>query len=284
MWNYPQIDPVAISLGPIAIHWYALSYLVGISMVWWHLTRRSKVYGSKTPALKGGPIQLNDEQISDMIFYGVLGVILGGRVGYMLFYGQQELIQNPLSIFTVWKGGMSFHGGMLGVFIAAFLFARKQNTTFFHITDFIAPSIPIALGMGRIGNFVNAELPGRLTDVPWAVIYPGDVVARHPSSLYQAMLEGPILFLILWLFTRQPRPLVSVSGMFMVGYGCLRFTSEFFREPDLHLGFIAFDWLTTGQLLCMPMVLFGLALLVYSYNNRDQGLFPDKKVSTHQKH
>jgi len=253
-------------------------------MVWWHLTRRSKVYGSKTPALKGGPIQLNDEQISDMIFYGVLGVILGGRVGYMLFYGQQELIQNPLSIFTVWKGGMSFHGGMLGVFIAAFLFARKQNTTFFHITDFIAPSIPIALGMGRIGNFVNAELPGRLTDVPWAVIYPGDVVARHPSSLYQAMLEGPILFLILWLFTRQPRPLVSVSGMFMVGYGCLRFTSEFFREPDLHLGFIAFDWLTTGQLLCMPMVLFGLALLVYSYNNRDQGLFPDKKVSTHQKH
>jgi phosphatidylglycerol:prolipoprotein diacylglycerol transferase len=284
MWNYPEIDPVAISLGPISIHWYALSYLVGISIVWWHFTHRAKKARheprrskakSKTSQTKAAPatvllsedglLRLSDEHISDMIFYGVLGVILGGRIGYMLFYGQQELIENPLALFAIWKGGMSFHGGMLGVGLAALFFAWKENVTFFHVTDFVVPSIPIALGTGRIGNFINAELPGRIADVPWAVIYPGEVIARHPSSLYQATLEGPVLFFIMWLFTLKSRPLVSTTGMFLLAYGCLRFTTEFFRQPDSHLGFVAFDWLTTGQLLSVPMVLFGAGMIAYGY-------------------
>lgn len=259
MWNYPEIDPIAISLGPIAIHWYALSYLVGIGCVWWHLTRR--VTGKRS--------SWTDEQISDLIFYGVFGVILGGRMGYMLFYGREQLFEDPLALFKVWQGGMSFHGGLLGVFVAAYVYAWRTRRSIFQIGDFIAPSIPIALGCGRLGNFINGELPGRITDVSWAAIYPGEIVGRHPSSLYQAFLEGPVLFLILWLFTRKERPLGSVSGMFLIGYAALRTTSEFFREPDLHLGYIAFGWLTTGQLLSLPMVLIGLGFLIYSYRKPD---------------
>ncbi len=279
MWDYPQFDPVAISLGPIQIHWYALSYLIGISLVWWFLTIRNKSLGitgakaSVTKQKSAGSAQsvnttLSSEQLSDLVFYAVLGVILGGRIGYMLFYGMGQLIENPLSIIRVWEGGMSFHGGMLGVFLGMYWFGRKNGFSFFQVTDFIAPGIPIALGCGRIGNFINAELPGRATDVPWAVIYPGDTVARHPSSLYQAALEGPVLFFLLWLFARTNRPTMAVSGMFMIGYGALRFISEFFRRPDLHMGndgFIAFNWLTTGQLLSVPMVLFGLTILALSY-------------------
>ncbi len=273
MWNYPELDPVAISLGPIAIHWYALSYLVGISSVWWHLTRKAKVAAAR-PSKGSDPKQTgkknaaktwNDEQISDLIFYGVFGVILGGRIGYMLFYGRSQLVEDPLALFKVWQGGMSFHGGMLGVFVAAYVYGLRTGRTFFQITDFVAPSIPIALGCGRIGNFINGELPGRITEVPWAAIYPGDIVGRHPSSLYQALLEGPALFLLLWLYTRQIRPPVSVSGMFLVGYGGFRFISEFLREPDAHLGFIAFDWMTTGQLLSLPMVLIGVGFIAYSH-------------------
>lgn len=258
MWQYPEFDPVAISLGPIQIHWYALSYLIGISIVWWHLGYRDK---------QASPRQWTDEQLSDLVFYAVLGVILGGRVGYMLFYGMDQLIQNPLNLLRIWEGGMSFHGGMIGVFLGMYFFGRKVGRTFFQVTDFIAPSIPIALGCGRVGNFINAELPGRETDVAWAVIFPGDVVARHPSSIYQALLEGPALFLLLWIYGRTERPLMAVSGMFLIGYGVLRFTSEFFRRPDLHMGdngFIAFDWLTTGQLLSVPMVGFGLLFLFWN--------------------
>jgi phosphatidylglycerol---prolipoprotein diacylglyceryl transferase len=255
MWHYPRIDPVALQLGPVAIHWYALSYLVGIGVVWWLLKRN-----------KGDA--WTDEQISDLIFYGVLGIVVGGRLGYMLFYGYSALLENPLSLLKVWQGGMSFHGGMLGVITAVYLYARKHNRRFLEIGDFIAPSVPLALGSGRIGNFINGELPGRIADVPWAVIYPGDTLGRHPSSLYQALLEGPVLFAALWLFTRKPRPLMAVSGFFLTGYGSLRVLSEFFREPDQHMGFIAFGWITAGQLLSLPMVIIGGAFLVYGYRRQ----------------
>lgn len=274
MWQYPQFDPVAISLGPIQIHWYALSYLIGISIVWWHFGYRNRVDAVVVAAPKSkkkppkATTPWTDEQLSDLIFYGVLGVILGGRMGYMLFYGMEQLLDNPLALFRIWEGGMSFHGGMLGVFIGMVWFGRKADKTFFEVTDFIAPSIPIALGCGRIGNFINGELPGRVTDVPWAVIFPGETFGRHPSSLYQALLEGPVLFLILWLFTRAQRPTMAVSGMFLVGYGGLRFCSEFLRRPDLHMGdkgFIAFDWLTTGQLLSLPMIGCGALFIAWGY-------------------
>jgi phosphatidylglycerol:prolipoprotein diacylglycerol transferase len=274
MWEYPSIDPVAISLGPIQIHWYALSYLIGISLVWWHLSIKNKANVATTSAGKNSKQKNSDtpvwtsERLSDLIFYAVLGVILGGRIGYMLFYGMDQILESPLSVLRVWEGGMSFHGGMIGVFLGMYYFARKTGYTFFQITDFIAPSIPIALGCGRIGNFINGELPGRVSDVAWAVVYPGEAVARHPSSLYQALLEGPVLFFILWLFSRRPKPTMAVSGMFLLGYGGLRFLSEFFRRPDLHMGtdgFIAFDWLTTGQALSLPMIAFGVAFIAYSY-------------------
>ncbi|MBJ40095.1 MAG: prolipoprotein diacylglyceryl transferase [Gammaproteobacteria bacterium] len=254
MWQYPELDPIAVSIGPISIHWYAISYLVGIGLAWWVIKIRARRYD----------LPFNAEQISDLVFYATLGVLLGGRVGYILFYGMGGVIENPLSIFQVWKGGMSFHGGMLGVLLAMYFFARKLGRGYFEVTDFIAPVIPLGLGSGRIGNFINSELPGRVTDVPWAVVYPNDVVGRHPSSLYQAMLEGPVLFLLLWWFaSRRPaRPTMAVSGMFCVGYGALRVLSECFREPDAHLSFVAFDFLTMGQLLSFPLVLFGVALLV----------------------
>ncbi|MDP5057950.1 MAG: prolipoprotein diacylglyceryl transferase [Pseudomonadales bacterium] len=255
MWHYPEFDPVLVSIGPLSIHWYALSYLVGISLVWWSLGRRAKARG----------LAWNDEQISDMIFYGMLGVILGGRIGYVVFYGWQSLVQDPLSLFRVWEGGMSFHGGMLGVLFAMYLYGRRLGRGFFAVTDFIAPSVPIALGCGRIGNFINGELPGRVTDMPWAAIYPGEVVGRHPSSLYQAFAEGVVLFAVLWLFSRRPRPPVTTSGMFLIAYGLLRLTTEFFRTPDSQLMFVAFDWMTMGQLLSLPMVVLGLGFIYYGY-------------------
>ncbi|MGB1685932.1 MAG: prolipoprotein diacylglyceryl transferase [Pseudomonadales bacterium] len=255
MWHYPNLDPVAISLGPISIHWYAISYLVGIGLVWWTLGYRNRHYASG----------YSDEEVSDLVFFAVLGVLLGGRIGYMLFYGMENLMANPASALRVWEGGMSFHGGLIGVLLGVRWFARKTGRTFFQITDFIAPSIPIALGCGRIGNFINAELPGRVTEVPWGLVYPGEVVARHPSSLYQAMLEGPVLFVLLWVFAMKPRPVMAVSGLFLVGYGLLRIFSETFRLPDSHLGFVLFDQVTQGQLLSLPMVLLGAGFIAYSY-------------------
>lgn len=255
MWHYPNLDPVAISLGPISIHWYAISYLVGIGLVWWTLGYRNRHYASG----------YSDEEVSDLVFFAVLGVLLGGRIGYMLFYGMENLLANPASALRVWEGGMSFHGGLIGVLLGVLWFARKTGRTFFQITDFIAPSIPIALGCGRIGNFINAELPGRVTEVPWGLVYPGEVVARHPSSLYQAMLEGPVLFALLWVFAMKPRPVMAVSGLFLVGYGLLRIFSEIFRLPDSHLGFVLFDQVTQGQLLSLPMVLLGAGFIAYSY-------------------
>ncbi len=259
MWQYPEIDPVAIQLGPIALHWYAISYLVGIICVWFILKLR-----------KGDT--WSDEQISDLLFYGFLGVILGGRIGYMLFYGFTELIDNPLNLFKVWQGGMSFHGGMLGVFLGVYFYARKNKKKFFEVTDYMAPGVPLALGSGRIGNFINSELPGRLTEVPWSVIFPGESLGRHPSSLYQAILEGPVLFCLLWFFSRKPRPAMAVSGFFLMGYGVFRIFTEFYRAPDLHIGYVAFGWVTAGQLLSLPMFLVGTAFMIHSYRGRNRKL------------
>ncbi len=254
MWQYPELDPIAVSIGPLSIHWYAISYLVGIGLAWWVVKIRARRFD----------LPFNDEQISDLVFYATLGVLLGGRVGYLLFYGMGGVIDDPISVFKLWKGGMSFHGGMLGVLLAMYVYARKTGRKYFEVTDFIAPVVPLGLGSGRLGNFINAELPGRVTEVPWAVIYPGDVVGRHPSSLYQAALEGPVLFLLLWWFaSRRPaRPRMAISGMFCLGYGVLRVFSELFREPDAHLSYIAFGFFTMGQLLSIPLALFGVALLI----------------------
>ena len=254
--HYPQIDPIAISLGPLSIHWYAISYLVGIGLVWWTLGYRTRRY----------QLAWSADDISDIVFYAVLGVLLGGRIGYMLFYGSDQLLSNPASLLRIWEGGMSFHGGLIGVLLGVLFYARKKGVGFFEITDFIAPSIPLALGSGRLGNFINAELPGKVTEVPWGFIYPGDTLVRHPSSLYQAALEGPVLFAVLWIFAMKPRPVMAISGLFLVAYGSLRIFSELFREPDAHIGYIFSGWLTTGQLLSLPMALLGLGFIFYSYS------------------
>lgn len=256
MLAYPNIDPVAVSLGPLKVHWYGLMYVIGFVGAWWLGRKRA------------GRLGLQPDDIGDMLFYGALGVVLGGRIGYALFYGLDRLLENPLWIFQIWDGGMSFHGGLLGVLLAALLFARKHRLAFFQLTDFIAPLVPIGLGAGRIGNFINHELPGRVTDVPWALVFPGmSGQGRHPSSLYQFFLEGVVLFVVLWSVSMKPRQRGFVSGLFLVCYGVFRFLSEFFRQPDPQLGFIAFGWLTMGQLLSLPMILAGIALIVWSRQN-----------------
>ncbi|WP_251978813.1 prolipoprotein diacylglyceryl transferase [Salinicola avicenniae] len=256
MLAYPDIDPVAVALGPLKVHWYGLMYVIGFVSAWWLGRRRADRLG------------LKPDDIGDMLFYGALGVVLGGRIGYALFYGLDRFLDNPLWIFQVWDGGMSFHGGLLGVLLAALLFARKHGLAFFQLTDFIAPLVPIGLGAGRIGNFINHELPGRVTDVPWALVFPGmGGQGRHPSSLYQFFLEGVVLFTLLWLISLTPRRRGCVSGLFLIFYGLFRFLSEFFRQPDPQLGFIAFGWLTMGQLLSLPMILAGAGLILWSRRN-----------------
>ncbi len=201
-----------------------------------------------------------------MLFYGAIGVILGGRIGYALFYDLLNVINNPLNLFKVWQGGMSFHGGLLGVLIAIWLFGRKSGKSFFEISDFVAPLVPLGLFFGRIGNFINGELWGRVSDVPWAMVFPtGGPLARHPSQLYQALLEGLLLFVILWWFSAKTRPRAAVSGLFLLGYGSFRFAAEFFRVPDPQYGYLAFDWFTMGQLLCVPMIIAGLVMMFWAY-------------------
>ncbi len=257
MWQYPQLDPVAISLGPLSIHWYAVSYLVGIGLTWWTVRYRIRRDGLTWTA----------DELADMVYYTVLGMIVGGRLGYFLFYHADSFVSDPLSILRLWEGGMSFHGGMLGVIGGMFFYGWRRNRRMFELTDLIAPSVPLGLGCGRIGNFINTELPGRVTDVPWALVFPNETLGRHPSSLYQAFLEGVVLFAFLWFFARRPRPLMATSGMFLIGYGVLRTFSEFFREPDFHLGFVMFGWVTNGQLLSLPMVLLGAGILAYAYRS-----------------
>lgn len=260
MLTYPDINPVAISLGPLAVHWYGLTYLFGFVAVWVLGRIRARRPGS------GWSV----EEIPDMLFYGALGVILGGRIGYLLFYHFDLLMSDPLVLFRIWQGGMSFHGGMLGVFVAMWLYGRKTRRGFFGVTDFMAPFVPIGLGAGRIGNFINGELWGRPTDLPWGMVFPFvDSLPRHPSMLYEAFLEGLVLFVILWVYSSKPRPRCAVSGAFMLGYGVFRFAVEFVRQPDAHIGFVAFGWLTRGQLLSAPMIAFGIYLLIVAYRRRD---------------
>jgi len=256
MFLYPEFDPVAVHIGPLAVRWYGITYLAGFAAAWYlGKTRAARTDSPVTPL-----------QVDDLIFYGALGVILGGRIGYMLFYGFDQIVANPLNLFRIWEGGMSFHGGLLGVLAAMWLYARKLGKGFFAVTDFIAPLVPIGLGAGRIGNFINGELWGAPTTVPWAVIVDGQ--ARHASQLYEACLEGLALFLILWLFSAQPRPRMAVSAVFLLGYGVFRCGMEFIRLPDAHMGYLAFGWVTMGQVLSLPLVVFGCLLLWLAYRGR----------------
>ncbi|UUD62511.1 prolipoprotein diacylglyceryl transferase [Pseudomonas seleniipraecipitans] len=259
MLPYPNIDPVALDLGFLQIHWYGLMYLVGIGGAWFLASRRLNAFDPTW----------SKEKLSDLVFWVAMGVILGGRLGYVLFYDLPAYIANPLLILEVWKGGMSFHGGLIGVMLATLWFARRNGKSFFELMDFIAPLVPIGLGAGRIGNFINAELWGKVTDVPWAMVFPtGGPEPRHPSQLYQFALEGVALFVILWVYSRKPRPTMAVSGLFAVCYGIFRFIVEFVRVPDAQLGYLAWGWLTMGQVLCVPMVLAGLGLMVYAYKRQ----------------
>ena len=257
MLTYPDFDPVAVSIGPLKVHWYGIMYLVGFSAAWWLGMRRARKPDSGwTP-----------DQMSDLIFYGALGAVLGGRIGYTIFYVGDRFLADPLMIFRVWEGGMSFHGGFIGVMFAMFVYAQKQKRKFFDVMDFLAPLTPIGLGMGRIGNFINGELWGRVTDVPWAMVFPGGGdKPRHPSQLYEFLLEGVVLFLIVWFFSAKKRPRMAVSGLFALCYGIFRFVIEFVRQPDSQLNFIAFGWLTMGQLLSTPMIILGVGLLWWAYN------------------
>ncbi|MDR9467040.1 prolipoprotein diacylglyceryl transferase [Marinospirillum sp.] len=258
MLNYPEIDPVAFSLGPVQVHWYGLTYLVGIGMAWWLARQRADRLG------------LSKDQVSDLIFYAAVGVILGGRLGYAFFYHFDRVLADPLWLLRVWEGGMAFHGGFLGVAVALLVFARKHRLPWLQLGDFVAPLTPLGLGLGRLGNFINGELWGRVSEVPWAMVFPGGGPdPRHPSQLYQFALEGVLLFLVLWLFSRQPRPAGSVAGLFLIGYGILRFLVEFTREPDAHLGLLL-GGLSMGQILSLPMVAVGVALMVWAYRGQNK--------------
>jgi phosphatidylglycerol:prolipoprotein diacylglycerol transferase len=256
MLAYPAIDPVAVSIGAVKIHWYGIMYLIGFAAVYLLGQYRAKQAWS--------PIK--PEAIEDLVTYGAMGVILGGRVGYILFYNFSAFLENPLILFKIWQGGMSFHGGMLGVFAAMAWFAKKHNCSLWQLTDLIAPIAPIGLGAGRVGNFINSELWGRPTDVPWAMIFPnGGDVARHPSQLYEAFLEGFVLFVIVWLYSQKPRPVMATTCLAVMCYGCFRFFVEFYRLPDAQLGYLALDWVTMGQILSTPMIVIGAGLMVFAY-------------------
>lgn len=255
MIPFPHIDPVAFKVGPVAVHWYGLSYIVGIALGWGLLHDRA--------ARSDG--RWTSEQVADLVFYAALGGVLGGRLGYILFYNFDSYLANPLGIFKVWQGGMSFHGGALGMSLALAWYARASKRPFLELADFLVPAIPIGLGLGRLANFVNQELWGAPTTLPWGVVFTNPAaggVARHPSQIYEALLEGLLLFVILNLVARRPRPIGMLLGLFLMFYGMFRFAVEFVREPDAHIGYLAFDWFTMGQLLSLPMVIIGLVLII----------------------
>ena len=250
MLTSPDIDPVAIQFGPLQIHWYGLMYLGGILGAWW-LTRRR--------AQTGLLPNWTNAQVDDLTFYIALGVILGGRLGSILFYSFPAFVSDPLTLLRIWEGGMSFHGGFLGVLFALWIYARRHKRTWFELTDIAAPVVPIGLGLGRLGNFINAELWGKPTDAPWGIVYEG--VARHPSQLYEFFLEGVVMFTVLWIYTSKPRPRMAASAWFVILYGVFRTAVEFVRLPDAHIGYLAFGWLTMGQVLSIPMIILGLVIL-----------------------
>ncbi len=257
MLNHPHIDPIALELGPLKIHWYGLTYLVAFASFYLLATWRAR----KAPFAQNG---WNRQQIEDMLFFGVLGVVLGGRLGYVLFYKPAHFLSHPAEIFAVWQGGMSFHGGLLGVIAAMALYAWKTRRHFFEVADLVAPCVPVGLAAGRIGNFINGELWGRLADpsLPWAMVFPAaGPDPRHPSQLYQFGMEGLLLFAFLWWYGRRPRALGAVSAWFLIGYGAFRFIAEYFREPDDFLGLLALN-MSMGQWLCVPMIGAGVLFLV----------------------
>ena len=275
MLTYPAIDPVAISIGPLNVHWYGLMYLVGFVGGWWLGRYRAGRPGSAWTA----------QQVDDLLFYIALGIILGGRIGYALFYALADVVADPLRLLRIWEGGMSFHGGLIGVILALWLFGRRRGLAFFHVADFVAPLVTVGLFAGRIGNFINAELWGGPAAGTLGMQVPCSLAPElcrrvgmaadgihsipvHASQLYEAALEGVVLFVILWTFSARPRPVMAVSGLFLVGYGVSRFLVEFVRLPDAHIGYLAFGWLTMGQLLTLPMILAGLLLLGLAYRNR----------------
>ena len=269
MLTYPHIDPIAISIGPLfgvgplRVHWYGIMYLIGFGAAWWLARYRARRPGSTWTAL----------DIDDIIFYCAIGVIVGGRAGWCLFYGRYVIAENWLNAFHIWDGGMSFHGGLLGVTAAGALFARAKHKRIADVADFLAPLPGIGIMAVRIGNFINSELWGRPTSLPWGFGVPnaeGVLVARHPSQLYEATLEGLLLFLILWWYTRKPRPRLAPIGLFLIVYGCGRFTVEWVRLPDANIGYLVGDWLTMGMLLTTPMIFVGAALMIFAYRRNQK--------------
>ncbi len=256
MLVHPQFDPVAIHLGSFGIHWYGLMYLVGFA---------SFIGLGRLRLRKLGRSGWDEKFLDDLLFYGVLGVVLGGRLGEVLFYNPDYYFSHPAKILAVWEGGMSFHGGFLGVLVAMTLFTRQRKLNLLQLLDFIAPLVPLGLGAGRIGNFINAELWGRPTDLPWGMVFPNvDNLPRHPSQLYEFALEGIALFALLWLYSNKPRSTGAVSGLFLIGYGSFRFIGEFARTPDDGIfGLMTFG-ISMGQWLSLPMILAGIALIRYS--------------------
>ncbi|MCV9879203.1 prolipoprotein diacylglyceryl transferase [Brenneria izbisi] len=277
---FPQFDPVIFSIGPVALHWYGLMYLVGFVFAMWLAGRRANQPGSGW----------KKEEVENLLYIGFLGVFVGGRLGYVLFYAFPSFLENPLYLFKVWDGGMSFHGGLVGVIVVMMWFAHRTKRHFFQVSDFIAPLIPFGLGAGRLGNFINGELWGRVTtNTPWAMLFPGSrgedlelaasnpqwlaifnqygMLPRHPSQLYQMLLEGVLLFILLNLFIRKPRPMGSVSGLFLMGYGLFRIISEFFRQPDAQLGLFG-GVFSMGQILSLPMVIAGILMMVWAYRRQ----------------
>ena len=264
MLIHPDFDPVAIHLGPVSVRWYGIMYLIGFML--FLILGRHRIKSRSDWTFK---------ELDDLLFYGALGVVLGGRLGYVLFYKFSDYLHEPIRIFYLWEGGMSFHGGLIGVITAVWLFSRKTGKQWLSVTDFIAPLVPLGLGAGRIGNFINGELWGRPTDVPWAMIFPKmDMQPRHPSELYEFALEGIALFLILWFFSKKERPMGAVSGLFLIGYGTFRFLVEFTREPDDFLGLLALG-LSMGQWLSLPMIFIGIGMMVWAYKRPSN---PGKKV------
>ena len=257
---FPQIDPVIFSIGPVAVRWYGLMYVIAFLLANWLANRQADKPGSGWTR----------DQVSDLLFFGFLGVIVGGRVGYVLFYSFSNFIADPLYLFRTWEGGMSFHGGVLGVMAAMAWFAWRNKKRYLELGDFVVPLLPLGLAFGRLGNFINGELWGRTTDVPWAVLFPNaGMLPRHPSQLYELLAEGIILFILLQWYKRKNPPAGNVAGLFLLGYGTARFIIEFFREPDAHLGLLSLG-MSMGQWLCIPMIVAGLGLIIWGYSRQNK--------------